>query len=162
MARTEEMNRGRDEMRECHVITRPTGLRDAALWKGPTAICMLLCRRVVEGVESIEVRYSIGSFVGTAEEYLNAIRGHWGIEIGLAQFPPKNKLCETPVPPGERQDGTDKVIRDMAPVPVVRPTAPGGPASAGTLSTPAAGPVRTRPPQDAWVFSETFLFGMLS
>jgi predicted transposase YbfD/YdcC len=83
VARTEEMNRGRDEMRECHVITRPTGLRDAALWKGLTAICMLLCRRVVEGVESIEVRYYIGSFVGTAEEYLNAIRGHWGIENSL-------------------------------------------------------------------------------
>ena len=83
VARTEEMNRGRDEMRECHVITRPTGLRDAALWKGLTAICMLLCRRVAEGVESIEVRYYIGSFVGTAEEYLNAIRGHWGIENSL-------------------------------------------------------------------------------
>jgi len=83
VARTEEMNRGRDEMRECHVITRPTGLRDAALWKGPTAICMLLCRRVVEGVESIEFRYSIGSIAGTAEEYLGAIRGHWGIKNSL-------------------------------------------------------------------------------
>jgi predicted transposase YbfD/YdcC len=83
VARTEETNRGRDEMRECHVIIRPTGLRDAALWKGLTAICMLLCRRVVEGVESIEFRYYIGSFVGTAAEYLGAIRGHWGIENSL-------------------------------------------------------------------------------
>ena len=83
VARTEETNRGREEMRECHVITRPTGLRDAGLWTGLTAICMVLCQRVVEGVESIEVRYYIGSFVGTAEEYLNAIRGHWGIENSL-------------------------------------------------------------------------------
>jgi predicted transposase YbfD/YdcC len=83
VARTEETNRGRQEVRECHVIVRPTGLRDAALWKGLTAICLVLCRRVVEGVESIEFRYYIGSFAGTAEEYLNAIRGHWGIENSL-------------------------------------------------------------------------------
>jgi hypothetical protein len=83
VARTEEANRGRDEMRECHVIVRPTGLRDAVLWKGLVAICMVLSRRVVEGVENVEFRYCIGSFAGTAEEYLGAIRGHWGIENSL-------------------------------------------------------------------------------
>ena len=83
VARTEETNRGRDEVRECHVITHPTGLRDARLWKGLAAICMVLSRRVVEGVEHIEFRYYIGSFVGTAEEYRDAIRGHWGIENSL-------------------------------------------------------------------------------
>ena len=81
--RTEEPNRGRQEMRECHVIAHPEGLRDAGLWKGLTAICMVLCHRVAEGVESIECRYYIGSFVGTAREYLDAIRGHWGIENSL-------------------------------------------------------------------------------
>ncbi|HMB05849.1 MAG TPA: ISAs1 family transposase, partial [Isosphaeraceae bacterium] len=83
VARTEEINRGRDEWRECHVIVGPTGLRDAGLWASLTAICMVLCHRVVEGVEGIELRYYIGSFVGTAEEYLGAIRGHWGIENSL-------------------------------------------------------------------------------
>jgi predicted transposase YbfD/YdcC len=83
VARTEETNRGRQEVRECHVIARPEGLRDAGLWKGLTAICMLMCHRVVEGVESVEFRYYIGSFVGTAEEYLGAIRAHWGIENSL-------------------------------------------------------------------------------
>ena len=29
VARTEETNRGREELRECHVIVRPEGLRDA-------------------------------------------------------------------------------------------------------------------------------------
>jgi predicted transposase YbfD/YdcC len=82
-ALTEEINRGREETRECHVITRPGGLRDAALWKGLAAICMVLRRRVVEGVEEVEFHYYIGSFVGTAEEYLRAIRGHWGIENSL-------------------------------------------------------------------------------
>jgi predicted transposase YbfD/YdcC len=83
VARTEEINRGRDEMRECHVIARPKGLRDAGLWKGLTAICMVLSHRVVECLESIELRYYIGSFAGTADEYLGAIRGHWGIENSL-------------------------------------------------------------------------------
>jgi predicted transposase YbfD/YdcC len=79
----EESNRGRRETRECPVIAHPEGLRDAGLWKGLTAICMVLTHRVAEGVESIEVRYYIGSFVGTAREYLDAIRGHWGIENSL-------------------------------------------------------------------------------
>jgi predicted transposase YbfD/YdcC len=83
IARTEETNRGRREMRECHVIVRPSGLRDAALWKGLAAICMVMSRRVVGGVVSEEFRYFIGSFAGTAEEYLGAIRAHWGIENSL-------------------------------------------------------------------------------
>jgi predicted transposase YbfD/YdcC len=83
VARTEETNRGRKEVRECHVIVRPAGLRDAGLWVGLTAICMLMCRRVVDGVEGVEFRYFIGSFGGTAEEYLGAIRSHWSIENSL-------------------------------------------------------------------------------
>jgi predicted transposase YbfD/YdcC len=83
VALTAETHRGREETRECHVITHPKGLRDAALWKGLAAICMVLRRRVVEGVEEVEFHYYIGSFVGTAEEYLRAIRGHWGIENSL-------------------------------------------------------------------------------
>jgi predicted transposase YbfD/YdcC len=83
VARTEETNRGRREVRECHVIVRPEGLRDAAVWKGLTAIRMLRCRRVVDGVESVEFRYFIGGFAGTAEEYLGAIRSHWSIENSL-------------------------------------------------------------------------------
>src|SRR3954451_20300909 len=83
MARTEGPNRGRQEVRECHVIAHPEGLRDAGLWAGLAAICMVLSHRVVAGVESIECRFYIGSFVGTAQEYLSAIRGHWGIENSL-------------------------------------------------------------------------------
>jgi predicted transposase YbfD/YdcC len=83
VARTEETNRGRQEVRECHVIARPEGLREAGLWAGLTAICMLMCRRVVDGVESVEFRYFIGSLAGTAEEYLGAIRSHWSIENSL-------------------------------------------------------------------------------
>jgi predicted transposase YbfD/YdcC len=78
-----ESDRGRQTERECHVIVDPQGLRDAGLWKGLKAICMVLTVRVVEGIESVECRYYIGSFAGTAQEYLGAIRGHWGIENSL-------------------------------------------------------------------------------
>ena len=93
VTRTEEPNRGREEVRECHVIAHPKGLRDAGLWKGPAALCLVLCRRVVEGVESIEFRYYIGSFVGTAEEYLSAIPGHWGLENPRSDDPRSDNLC---------------------------------------------------------------------
>ena len=83
VARTEVTNRGRHEVRECHVIVRPEGLRDAGLWKGLTAICMLMSRRVVDGIEGVEFRYFIGSFAGTAEEYPGAIRSDWGNEDSL-------------------------------------------------------------------------------
>src|SRR5438270_11456674 len=56
MARTEEPNRGRQEVRECHVIAHPEGLRDAGLWAGLSAICMVLSHREVAGAESIECR----------------------------------------------------------------------------------------------------------
>src|SRR4051812_36394627 len=83
VAQTEERNRGRQELRECHVISRPPGLRDAGLWKGLAAICMVLSRRVEDGVEGVEFRYYIGSFAGTADEYLRATRSHWGVENSL-------------------------------------------------------------------------------
>jgi predicted transposase YbfD/YdcC len=88
-----ESDRGRQTVRECHVIAHPKGLRDAGLWKGLKAICMVLTQRVAEGAESIECRFYIGSFVGTAQEYLSAIRGHWGIEIPQSDDPRSDNLC---------------------------------------------------------------------
>jgi predicted transposase YbfD/YdcC len=79
VARTAATNRGREELRECRVITWRTGLRDAGPWTGLTAIRGVPCQRVVEGVASLAVRYDLGGFVGTAEEYRNALRGHWGL-----------------------------------------------------------------------------------
>jgi predicted transposase YbfD/YdcC len=83
VARAEETNRGRLEVRECHAIALPAGLRDAGLWKGPAAIRKPMSRRVVNGIESIEFRYFIGSFAGTADEYPSAIGAHWGLENSL-------------------------------------------------------------------------------
>jgi predicted transposase YbfD/YdcC len=80
---TEEVRSGRQETRTCCVITNPSGIRDESLWTKLTAICMVISERVVNGVPSSEVRYFIGSIAGTAEEYLQWVRGHWGIENSL-------------------------------------------------------------------------------
>jgi predicted transposase YbfD/YdcC len=80
---TEEVRSGRQETRTCCVITNPSGIRDMSLWTKLTAICMVVSERVVNGVASSEVRYFIGSVAGTAEEYLQWVRGHWGIENSL-------------------------------------------------------------------------------
>ncbi len=142
----EKLDHGRRETRTCCVITNPKGIRDQSLWTGLTAICMVVSQRVVNGVSSSEIRYFIGSAAATAEQYLSWVRGHWGIEMSLAQYPPRNKLCEASAPSSGRQDGTDAVIHDVVPAPVIRPTAPGGPTRAGIPSTPAGGPTRMRLP----------------
>ncbi len=60
--------KGRQETRTCCVITDPKGIRDAGLWTGLTAICMVISERVVNGVAGSETRYFIGSVSGTAED----------------------------------------------------------------------------------------------
>jgi predicted transposase YbfD/YdcC len=80
---TEGVHGSRQETRTCCVITNPSGIRDARLWVGLTAICMVISERVVDGVPASEIRYYIGSVDGTAEEYLKWVRGHWGIENSL-------------------------------------------------------------------------------
>lgn len=82
-SQTVEAGHGRQETRTCCVITNPSGIRDAGLWAKLTAICMVISERVVNDVPSIEVRYYIGSIAATAEEYLQWVRGHWGIENSL-------------------------------------------------------------------------------
>jgi predicted transposase YbfD/YdcC len=80
---TEEIQSGRQETRTCCVITNPRGIRNLGLWTHLTAICMVVSQRVVNGVPGSEIRYYIGSVAGTAEQYLQWVRGHWGIENSL-------------------------------------------------------------------------------
>jgi predicted transposase YbfD/YdcC len=80
---TEEIRSGRQEIRSCCVITNPGGIRDMSLWTKLTAICMMASERIVDGVPGYEIRDYIGSAAGTAEEYLQWVRGHWGIENSL-------------------------------------------------------------------------------
>lgn len=80
---TEGPRKSRRETRTCCVITDPQGIRNADLWTGLTAICMVISERVVNGVVGSETRYFIGSASGTAQDYLRWVRGHWGIENSL-------------------------------------------------------------------------------
>ena len=80
--------------------------------------------------------------------------------MSLSRYPPRRKLCEAPVPPGGHRDGTDAVIRDAVPGPVIRPTAPGAATSAGTPSTPAGGRVRTVRPHRPWPAPSADLAGL--
>lgn len=80
---TEEVRSGRQETRTCCVITNPSGIRDLGLWTKLTAICMVVSERVINGIPGSEIRYYIGSVPGTAKEYLQWVRGHWGIENSL-------------------------------------------------------------------------------
>jgi predicted transposase YbfD/YdcC len=80
---TEQVGHGRQETRTCCVITNPSGIRDVGLWTKLTAICMVVSERVINGVSGSEIRYFIGSVPGTAADYLEWVRGHWGIENSL-------------------------------------------------------------------------------
>jgi predicted transposase YbfD/YdcC len=80
---TEGVRSGRQETRNCCVITDPKGIRNAGLWAGLTAIVMVISHRVVNGEASSETRYFIGSASKSAEGYLGWVRGHWGIENAL-------------------------------------------------------------------------------
>jgi predicted transposase YbfD/YdcC len=80
---TEEIRSGRQETRNCCVITEPKGIRNANLWVGLTAIVMVISHRVINGEASSETRYFISSASRPAEEHLGWVRGHWGIENSL-------------------------------------------------------------------------------
>jgi predicted transposase YbfD/YdcC len=80
---TEEVHGGRHETRTCRVMKNLSGIRDARLWVGLMAICMVTSQRVVNGVPGNEVRYYIGSVDAAAEDYMKWVRGHWGIENSL-------------------------------------------------------------------------------
>jgi predicted transposase YbfD/YdcC len=80
---TVEEGHGRRETRTCYTITHPDGVRDAALWQDLRSICVIISERMVGPQTQEEARFYIGSFAGTAKDYLEAVRGHWGIENGL-------------------------------------------------------------------------------
>jgi len=54
---------------------------------------MVASERLINGIPGSEIRYYIGSVAGTAEEYLQGVRGHWGIEIPQSDDPRSDNLC---------------------------------------------------------------------
>jgi len=82
-AQTEERNRGRKERRTCYVSTDLSKIRDKRLWKGLKAIGVIISEREVNGKWEVETRYFISSRVLSANQLLQCVRAHWGIENGL-------------------------------------------------------------------------------
>lgn len=76
----EEEGHGRRE-RRCYTILRdPDGIRDRAHWRGLNVIGMCYSERTVNGKQSEEVRYFIGSKNASARYYGRGLRNHWQIE----------------------------------------------------------------------------------
>jgi predicted transposase YbfD/YdcC len=81
--RTTDSGHGRQEVRTVTLVTDLSRIRDRELWADLRGVCMVLEERTVGGQTSTEVRYYLGSFPGTVQEYAAVIRGHWGIENTL-------------------------------------------------------------------------------
>ena len=81
--RTEEKGHGRLEVRECWTSSDTESLasiQSLADWRDLRTVIMVKSERFVGDKRSEESRYYISSLSGDAEQALEAVRGHWGIE----------------------------------------------------------------------------------
>jgi predicted transposase YbfD/YdcC len=79
---TTEKKHGREETRTYLQFPAPEDLPGLPRWKGLKSIGVTTSRRVLDGEESVEVRYYISSLPVDVELFAPATRGHWGIENG--------------------------------------------------------------------------------
>ncbi len=79
-ARTDELNGGRLETRQCQTSTNVLALRDQKEWKGIQTIARIDTRREYHGKIETETRYYISSRKLSASEVLQSVRSHWLIE----------------------------------------------------------------------------------
>lgn len=80
---TRERGHGRVEERHCVVIEDVRGIRDRQAWPHLRAVGVCRRERTVNGVQTTEVCYFIGSRRMAARRYAAALRAHWGIENNL-------------------------------------------------------------------------------
>jgi predicted transposase YbfD/YdcC len=81
--RTEEKGHGRLERRSYLVLYDLKLIRDLRLWSKLAAVGMCVYEREIDGKVSCETHYFIGSRRGSAREFAQALRNHWGIENNL-------------------------------------------------------------------------------
>lgn len=77
---TFDKGRGREETRSYTVLYDPKGIRNSEAWVDLQVIGMCVRERLVQGQESHEVHYFIGSRRASAKSYGEALRNHWRIE----------------------------------------------------------------------------------
>jgi predicted transposase YbfD/YdcC len=79
----EEQSHGRQELRACWVLTDLESLRERSKWPGLRSVIVVVRERTVGDKNTCEKHYYISSRELRAEQFLKAIRGHWGIENSL-------------------------------------------------------------------------------
>jgi predicted transposase YbfD/YdcC len=81
--RSENRGHGRIEIRECWSTSDPEYLNyigTLAEWQGLQSIAMIQTERQLGNQTTVTRRYFISSLESDAEQLLQAVRGHWGIE----------------------------------------------------------------------------------
>jgi predicted transposase YbfD/YdcC len=85
-AKTTNKGHGRIEVRECWSTSNPAYLkliRNHQNWAGLKSIVMVISTRIIDGVETRQVRYYISSLPSNAQRILQVCRRHWAIENEL-------------------------------------------------------------------------------
>ena len=80
---TQSQGHGRQERRSYWVLRDVDRLACKDAWVGLAAVGMCVSVRSVQGQESLEIRYFIGSKKASAKVYGQAFRRHWSIENNL-------------------------------------------------------------------------------
>jgi predicted transposase YbfD/YdcC len=83
MITTKEEGHGRREERTYTVITNLEHIRDRSAWSGLKVVGMYCRTRIINGEETTEAHYFIGSRRMGARKYAEVLRNHWGIENNL-------------------------------------------------------------------------------
>ena len=86
VAKTVDGDHGRIEVREAWTITAPeliAALRTADKWPRLAALVKVRTQRYLKDKPSVDTRYFIASFPGTAAQLLDGVRTHWSIENSL-------------------------------------------------------------------------------
>jgi predicted transposase YbfD/YdcC len=84
--KTVNKGHGRLEIRECWSTSDPEylhNLRSYAKWKRLRSIAMVVSTRIINEVETKQVRFYISSLESNAQRILHAARRHWSIENEL-------------------------------------------------------------------------------
>ena len=80
---TEEEGHGRREVRTYMVISNLEDIRDRLAWPGLKTVGMCCRTRIINGEETTEAHYFIGSRRMGIHRYAEVLRNHWGIENNL-------------------------------------------------------------------------------
>jgi predicted transposase YbfD/YdcC len=81
---TVETGHGRQETRSYAIFPKPDSVDPEGLWRDLSAVGIATSQRVdTQGRQSLETRYYILSRSITAQEFAEAVRGHWSIENNL-------------------------------------------------------------------------------